>query len=175
MPSIQRKVPAAKSPPVKSEPKRGWRAVVGLGGCRHRGLASCRHASKTGRRHGCRLVGEGGDVGDRPELAADVAREIGRSDGERQVLRYATASAGADRDGSAALHWARWNSAAYDVPGSASLLYIVLEQIATDDPSVAVSATANALRADRPAATQWLRADDSADPTRLISLLESEK
>jgi hypothetical protein len=87
-------------------------------------------------------------VGDRPELAVDLAREIGRSNGERQVLLYATLSAWASRDASAALRWATRNSAAYDVPGNASLLYIVLEQIATDDPSAAVAVTENALQAE---------------------------
>lgn len=87
-------------------------------------------------------------VNDRPELAVDLAREIGRSDGERQVLLYATLSAWADHDGAAALHWAFRNSDAYAIPGNASLLYIVLEQIATDDPASAVAATAAALRTD---------------------------
>jgi hypothetical protein len=85
-------------------------------------------------------------VNDRPALAVDLAREIGRTDGERQVLLYATLSAWADKDASGALSWAFQNSSAYDIPGHASLLYIVLEQIAADDPASAVAATTAALR-----------------------------
>lgn len=87
-------------------------------------------------------------VDDRPELAVDLAREIGRSEGERQVLLYATLSAWAEKDSAAALRWAFRNSAAYAVPGRASLLYIVLEQIVTNDPAAAVAATQATFRAD---------------------------
>jgi hypothetical protein len=88
-------------------------------------------------------------VSDRPELAVDLAREIGRTDGESQVLLYATLSAWADKDGSAALGWAFRHSDAYAIPGRTSLLYIVLEQIAAEDPSSALAATETELR--RPA------------------------
>jgi hypothetical protein len=98
-------------------------------------------------------------VSDRPELAVDLAREIGRTDGERQVLLYATLSAWADKDASAALRWAFQHSDAYAIPGRASLLYIVLEQIAADDPSAALVATETNLRLQDDAAAANSRAD----------------
>lgn len=87
-------------------------------------------------------------VNDRPELAIDVARATGRTDAERQVFLYATLSAWAGKDAPAALRWSFQNSDAYTLPGRTSLLYIVLEQIATDDPSTALAATQTYLRAD---------------------------
>lgn len=87
-------------------------------------------------------------VNDRPELAIDVARATGRTDDERQVFLYATLSAWADKDAPAALQWGFRNSDGYTLPGRTSLLYIVLEQIATDDPAAALAATDAYIRGD---------------------------
>lgn len=85
---------------------------------------------------------------DRPELAVELSRELGRNDGERQVFLYATLSAWAGVDAPTALRWAGQHSSAYDVPGHASLLYITLEEIAADNPNAAVAATESILRSD---------------------------
>ncbi len=85
---------------------------------------------------------------DRPELALELSRELGRNDDERQVFLYATLSAWAGANAPAALRWACQQSGAYDVPGHASLLYITLEEIAADNPNAAVAATESILQSD---------------------------
>jgi hypothetical protein len=85
-------------------------------------------------------------VKSRPEFAIDLARDIGRTDAERHVLLYAALSDWAQRDAAAALQWAFEKSESYNIPGNASLLYVVLEQVAQDNPSVAVSVVDATLR-----------------------------
>jgi hypothetical protein len=111
-------------------------------------------------------------VADRPELAVDLARDIGRTDGERHVLLYATLSAWAAKDAPAALIWAFRHADAYDIPGRASLLYLVLEQIAADNPASALAATQTYLRFD-PSEAGALDAQDVARFT-LEALIKKE-
>jgi hypothetical protein len=103
------------------------------------------------------LLAKGGSLGDiialleylsasKPEFAIDLARDIGRTDGERHVLLYAVLSDWARIDAPAALQWAFQKSGAYNVPGNASLLYIVLEQVAGDNPRAALAVAEEALR-----------------------------
>lgn len=87
-------------------------------------------------------------VNDRPEMAIDLARDIGRTNAERQVFLYAALSAWADKDAPAALQWAVHRSDSYDIPGNASLLYVVLEEIAANDPASAIAATDKLLERD---------------------------
>jgi hypothetical protein len=84
----------------------------------------------------------------KPEFAIDLARDIGRTDGERHVLLYTVISDWARLDPANALSWAQQKSSVYNVPGNASLLYVVLEQVASDNPDAAIAATENALRRD---------------------------
>jgi hypothetical protein len=75
----------------------------------------------------------------RPEFSLDLARDIGRSDDERQILLLAVLDDWAHADPAAALQWAQNKSDQYNLPGAASLLYVVLEQVAVDDPRAAVT------------------------------------
>jgi hypothetical protein len=92
-------------------------------------------------------------VKSRPEFAVDLARDIGRSDAERHVLLYATLSDWAQHDAAAALQWAFEKSESYNIPGNASLLYVVLEEVAQDNPAVAVSVVDATLRSKSDGAT----------------------
>jgi hypothetical protein len=84
-------------------------------------------------------------VRDRPQFAIDVARDIGRTDAERHVLLFAVVGDWAQSAPAAALDWAFHHAAAYSVPGSASLLYVVLEQVAADNPQTVVAVAEAAL------------------------------
>lgn len=85
-------------------------------------------------------------AGDRPNLAIELARDLGRTDGERQVFLYATLSAWAGQDAPAAVRWAFEQSDAYNIPGRASLLYVTIEEIAADNPRAAIDTAEAALR-----------------------------
>lgn len=97
----------------------------------------------------------------KPEFAVDLARDIGRTDAERQVLLYATLTAWARDDASAALRWAFAKADAYNIPGNASLLYLVLEQVAGDAPETAIAVAENALatKSDSDSSTDQGRVD----------------
>ena len=82
----------------------------------------------------------------KPEFALDLARDIGRSDDERHVLLLAVLDDWAHASPATALQWAFQKSSQYNVPGNASLLYVVLEQVTADDPQAALTAAGNALR-----------------------------
>jgi hypothetical protein len=82
----------------------------------------------------------------KPEFTLDLARDIGRSDDERHVLLLAVLDDWAHANPATALQWAFQKSSRYNVPGNASLLYVVLEQVTADDPQAALTAAGNALR-----------------------------
>jgi hypothetical protein len=82
----------------------------------------------------------------KPEFAIDLARDIGRSDGERHVLLLAVLSDWAHADAASALQWAFQKSNQYNVPSNASLFYVVLEQVAADDPQTALASAEVALK-----------------------------
>jgi len=82
----------------------------------------------------------------KPEFALDLARDIGRSDDERHVLLLAVLDDWAHASPATALQWAFQKSSQYNVPGNASLLYVVLEQVTADDPQAALTAAGNALQ-----------------------------
>jgi hypothetical protein len=82
----------------------------------------------------------------KPEFALDLARDIGRSDDERHVLLLAVLDDWAHASPATALQWAFQKSSQYNVPGNASLLYVVLEQVTADDPQAALTAAGEALR-----------------------------
>jgi hypothetical protein len=92
-------------------------------------------------------------VNTRPEFAIDLARDIGRTDAERHVLLYAALSDWAQHDAAAALPWAFEKADSYNIPGTASLLYVVLEEVARDNPVVAISVVDATLRAKSDANT----------------------
>jgi hypothetical protein len=98
-------------------------------------------------------------VRSKPEFAIDLARDIGRSDGERQVLLYAALSAWAQQDATAALQWAFQKADAYTIPGNASLLYIALEEVAGDSPRAAVALAESGLRSDAALSSRLSGAD----------------
>jgi hypothetical protein len=81
----------------------------------------------------------------KPEFALDLARDIGRTDDERHVLLLAVLDDWAHADPATALQWAFQKSGQYNVPGNASLLYVVLEQVTADDPQAALTAAGYAL------------------------------
>jgi hypothetical protein len=97
----------------------------------------------------------------KPETAIELARSIARDDGERQVLLYAVVSDWAQRDPRNAAAWAFRIGDRYDVPGRASLLYLVLEQTANDDPASVLAAAEGALRNQAPLAAS-VKASDVA-------------
>ena len=82
----------------------------------------------------------------KPEFTLDLARDIGRSDDERHVLLLAVLDDWAHADPVTALQWAFQKSSQYNVSGNASLLYVVLEQVTTDDPQAALAAAGYALK-----------------------------
>jgi hypothetical protein len=82
----------------------------------------------------------------KPEFALDLARDIGRSDDERHVLLLAVLDDWAHADPVTALQWAFQKSSRYNIPGNASLLYVVLEQVTADDPQSALAAAEYALK-----------------------------
>lgn len=101
----------------------------------------------------------------RPEFAIDLARDIGRSDAERHVLLVAVLDDWARADPPQALRWAAEQSVHYDSAGEASLLYVVLEQVATDEPSTALAAAERILRAPPEASPETPGAEQVAHLT----------
>jgi len=82
----------------------------------------------------------------KPEFALNLARDIGRSDGERHVLLLAVLTDWAHADAASALQWAFQKSDQYNVANNASLFYVVLEQVAADDPQTALASAEIALK-----------------------------
>jgi hypothetical protein len=81
----------------------------------------------------------------KPEFALDLARDIGRTGGERHVLFLAVLGDWAHDDAAGAVQWAFQKSGQYNVQGNTSLLYVVLEQVTADNPQAALAAAENAL------------------------------